>query len=84
MITPTKRFPLPSYAKPLTEDERYDACYNIEHDDFTDGWEATVRHREDELIVAEAKLSKTIQELHAAKAKIERLERQLSGFLGAA
>lgn len=75
----TNRFPLPDWAVVLTEDERNKGAHATDFEDEYSGmdWEATVRFREDELVIAEQKLAKTIKELFAARQMIDKMEEQL-------
>lgn len=73
MTTYTKRFALPEHATPYTEDERQIECKESQDE----RWEATVRWREDDLQIAERKLSETGQLLFHAKQRIKQLEEKL-------
>lgn len=79
MTNYTNRFPLPDWAVVLTEDERNKGAHATNFDDEYSGmdWEATVRNREDQLVIAEQKLAETIRELFFAYQTITKLEKQL-------
>jgi hypothetical protein len=85
MTTYTKRPTLLEGTKPLTENDRLSAlartgveCNHANCEENDHCWEATVRGVEDDLQIAERKLSETGQLLFHAKQRIKQLEEKLN------